>query len=156
MAESGLLFRSLSDIAEQIRRQEVSPVEVTRAVLDRLEHLNPHLNAVLTNLGEQALEAARQAEQDLVAGQPRGPIHGVPLALKDIFALRSVQVTAGSKVLGTWIADYDATVVARLKAAGAILVATLQEILICLDAPARMVDGDKSWNQTQDVSGPGG
>ena len=125
MAESGLLFRSLSDIAEQIRRQEVSPVEVTRAVLDRLEYLNPRLNAVLTNLGEQALEAAKLAEQDLVAGQPRGPLHGVPLALKDIFALRGVQVTAGSKVLGTWIADYDATVVARLKAAGAIFVATL-------------------------------
>jgi aspartyl-tRNA(Asn)/glutamyl-tRNA(Gln) amidotransferase subunit A len=52
MAESGLPFRSLSDIAEQIRRQEVSPVEVTRAVLDRLEQLNPRLNAVLTNLGE--------------------------------------------------------------------------------------------------------
>src|SRR4029450_416687 len=125
MAESGLLFRSLSGIAEQIRRQEVSPVEVTRAVLDRLEHLNPHLNAVLTTLGEQALEAAKRAEQDLVAGQPRGPIHGVPLALKDIFALRGVQVTAGSKVLGTWVPDYDATVVARLKAAGAILVGTL-------------------------------
>jgi aspartyl-tRNA(Asn)/glutamyl-tRNA(Gln) amidotransferase subunit A len=125
MAESGLLFRSLSDIAEQIRRQEVSPVEVTRAVLDRLEYLNPRLNAVLTNLGAQALEAAKLAEQDLVAGQPRGPLHGVPLALKDILALRGVQVTAGSKVLGTWIADYDATVVARLKAAGAIFVATL-------------------------------
>lgn len=125
MAESGLPFRSLSDIAEQIRRQEVSPVEVTRAVLDRLEQLNPRLNAVLTNLGEQALEAAKLAEQDLVAGRPRGPLHGVPLALKDILALRGVQVTAGSKVLGAWIADYDATVVARLKAAGAILVATL-------------------------------
>jgi aspartyl-tRNA(Asn)/glutamyl-tRNA(Gln) amidotransferase subunit A len=125
MAELGLLFRSLSDIAAQIRRQEVSPVEVTHAVLDRLEHLNPRLNVVLTNLGEQALEAAKRAEQDLVAGQPRGPLHGVPLALKDIFALQGVQVTAGSKVLGTWIANYDATVVARLKAAGAILVATL-------------------------------
>jgi aspartyl-tRNA(Asn)/glutamyl-tRNA(Gln) amidotransferase subunit A len=125
MTESGLLLRSLSDIAAQIRRREVSPVEVTRAVLDRLEHLNPRLNAVLTSLGEQALEAAKRAEEDLVAGQPRGPLHGVPVALKDIFALRGVQVTAGSKVLDLWIADYDATVVARLKAAGAIFVATL-------------------------------
>ena len=115
MAESRLLFRSLSDIADQIRRQEVSPLEVTRAVLDRLAHLNPRLNAVLTNLGEQALEAAQRAEDDIAIGQPRGPLHGVPLALKDIFALRGVQVTAGSKVLGTWIADYDATVVVRSK-----------------------------------------
>jgi aspartyl-tRNA(Asn)/glutamyl-tRNA(Gln) amidotransferase subunit A len=104
----------------------VSPVEVTRAVLNRLEHLNPHLNAVLTNLGEQALEAAKRAEQDLVAGRLRGPLHGVPLALKDIFALRGVRVTAGSKLLGTWIPDYDATAVARLKVAGAIFVGTLK------------------------------
>jgi aspartyl-tRNA(Asn)/glutamyl-tRNA(Gln) amidotransferase subunit A len=125
MAEAGLPFRSLSDIAEQIRRKDVSPVEVTRTALDRLEQLNPRLNAFMTNFGEQALEAAKRAEQDLVTGQPRGPLHGVPLALKDIFALRGVQVTGGSKVLGTWIPDYDATVVARLKAAGAILVGTL-------------------------------
>jgi aspartyl-tRNA(Asn)/glutamyl-tRNA(Gln) amidotransferase subunit A len=73
MAEVGLLFRSLSDIAEQICRKDVSPVEVIRAVLNRLEHLNPRLNAVLTNLGEPALEAAKRAEQDLVAGQLCGP-----------------------------------------------------------------------------------
>jgi aspartyl-tRNA(Asn)/glutamyl-tRNA(Gln) amidotransferase subunit A len=125
MAESGLLFRSLSDIAAQIHRQEVSPVEVTRVVPERLEHLNPLLNAILTNLGEQALEAVTRAEHDLNVGQPCGPLYGVPLALKDIFALRDGQVTAGSKVLDTLIADYDATVVAHLKAAGAILVATL-------------------------------
>ncbi len=125
MADQGLLFRSLSDLAEQIRRKNVSPVEVTRAVLDRLEGLNPRLNAFLTNFGEQALEAAKRAEQAIVAGQAPGALHGVPLALKDIFAMRSVQVTGGSKVLGTWIPDFDATVVARLKAAGAILVGTL-------------------------------
>ncbi len=126
MAEAGLEFQSLSDIAEQIRRKDVSPVEVTRTVLDRLEHLNPRLNALMTNLSEQALEAAKRAEQDLAAGQPRGPLHGVPLALKDIFAMQAVQVTAGSKVLGEWIPDQDATVVARLKAAGAIFVGTLK------------------------------
>jgi aspartyl-tRNA(Asn)/glutamyl-tRNA(Gln) amidotransferase subunit A len=125
MAEVGMVFQSLSDIAEQIRRKAVSPLEVTRTVLARMEHLNPRLNAFMTNLGEQALEAARRAEQDLVAGQPRGPLHGVPLALKDIFAMRGVQVTGGSKVLGQWISDHDATVVARLKAAGAIFVGTL-------------------------------
>src|SRR5687767_6564639 len=126
MAGHDLLFRSLSDIAEQIRRKDVSPVEVTRAVLDRLERLNPRLNAFMTSLGEQALESAKQAEQEIASGQPRGPLHGVPLALKDIFAMRGVQMTAGSKVLGTWVPDYDATVVARLKAAGAIFVGTLQ------------------------------
>jgi len=126
MAEAGLEFQALSDIAAPIRRKAVSPVEVTRTVLDRLEHLNPCLNALMTNLGEQALEAAKRAEQDLVAGQPQGPLHGVPLALKDIFAMQGVQVTGGSKVLGEWIPNHDATVVARLKAAGAIFVGTLK------------------------------
>jgi Asp-tRNA(Asn)/Glu-tRNA(Gln) amidotransferase A subunit family amidase len=64
MAEAGMMFQSLSDIAEQIRRKAVSPVEVTRTVLDWLEHLNPRLNAFMTNLGEQAPEAAKRAEQD--------------------------------------------------------------------------------------------
>ena len=126
MAEAGLESQSLSDIAAQIRRKAVSPVEVIRTVLDRLEHLNPRLNALMTHLGEQALEAAKRAEQDLVAGQPQGPLHGVPLALKDIFAMQGVQVTGGSKVLGEWIPNHDATVVARLKAAGAIFVGTLK------------------------------
>ena len=84
MAEAGLGFQSLSDIAEQIRRKAVSPVEVTRTVLDRIEHLNPRLNAFMTLLGEQALEAAKRAEQDLVAGQPLSPIHGVPLTLSPV------------------------------------------------------------------------
>jgi aspartyl-tRNA(Asn)/glutamyl-tRNA(Gln) amidotransferase subunit A len=125
MAESGLEFRSLSDIAERIRRKDVSPVEVTRTVLDRLGSLNPRLNAFLTAFGEQALGAAKRAEQELIAGQPRGPLHGVPLALKDILAVRGVRVAGGSTVLGIWILDYDATVVAHLKAAGAIFVGTL-------------------------------
>lgn len=103
MAGQELLFRSLSDIAEQIRRKGLSPVEVTRAALERLESLNPRLNAFISNLGEQALEASKRAEQEIAAGQPHGPLHGVPLALKDIFAMRGVQVTGGSKVLGRWI-----------------------------------------------------
>jgi aspartyl-tRNA(Asn)/glutamyl-tRNA(Gln) amidotransferase subunit A len=126
MAGQDLLFRSLSDIAEQIRRKDVSPVDVTRAALDRLERLNPRLNAFMATLGEQALESAKQAEQEIASGQLRGPLHGVPLALKDIFAMRGVPMTAGSKVLGTLVPDDDATVVARLKAAGAIFVGTLQ------------------------------
>jgi aspartyl-tRNA(Asn)/glutamyl-tRNA(Gln) amidotransferase subunit A len=80
----------------------------------------------LSDIGEQALASARQAEQEIASGQPRGPLHGVPLALKDIFVMRGVPMTAGSKVLGTLAPDYDATVVARLRAAGAIFVGTLQ------------------------------
>jgi len=125
MGGQELRFRSLSDVAEQIHRQEISPVEVTRAVLAQIERLNPRLNAFIAIFAEQALEAAQRAEQEIAAGQRRGPLHGVPLALKDIFALPGVQVTAGSKVLGAWVPEEDATVVGRLKAAGAIFVGTL-------------------------------
>jgi aspartyl-tRNA(Asn)/glutamyl-tRNA(Gln) amidotransferase subunit A len=125
MSGQELLFRSLSDVAEQIRRRHVSPVEVTQAALAQLDRLNPRLNAFIAVLAEQALEAAQRAEQDVAAGRPRGPLHGVPLALKDIFAMRGVQVTGGSKVLGTWVPEEDATVVARLQDAGAIFLGTL-------------------------------
>jgi Asp-tRNA(Asn)/Glu-tRNA(Gln) amidotransferase A subunit family amidase len=119
------LWLSLSDLAAQIQRKKVSPVELTGAVLERLERLNPRLNAFITTLGEQALQAAQRAEQDVLAGRRCGPLHGVPLALKDIFAMRGVRMTAGSQMLASWVPDEDATVVARLKAAGAILVGTL-------------------------------
>ena len=125
MAAEELLFLSLSEMAERIRRKTVSSVEVTGAVLERLERLNPRLNAFLTVFGEPAMQAARKAEQEVVAGRVQGPLHGVPLALKDIFAMQGVRITGGSQVLSNWVPDYDATVVARLKAAGAIFVGTL-------------------------------
>jgi len=125
MAAQEWLWLSLSEVADRIRRREVSPLEVTQAALARAERLQPHLNAFLTIFAEPALDRARQAERDIVAGRYGGPLHGVPLALKDIFAMRGVHVTAGSKALGTWVPDDDATVVARLKAAGAIFIGTL-------------------------------
>jgi Asp-tRNA(Asn)/Glu-tRNA(Gln) amidotransferase A subunit family amidase len=84
VAKLGLLFRSLSDVAALIRQRKVSPVEVSQAALDQFETLNPRLNALHTNLGEEALEAAKRAGQHLFAGRPCGPLHGVPLRLKDI------------------------------------------------------------------------
>jgi hypothetical protein len=78
MAEEGLGFQSLSDIAGHMRPKAVSPVELARTLLDRLGHLNPRLDAFMTVLGEEALEPVKRAEQELAAGQPRGPLHGVP------------------------------------------------------------------------------
>jgi aspartyl-tRNA(Asn)/glutamyl-tRNA(Gln) amidotransferase subunit A len=125
MAGQEWLWLPLSDLAAQIQRKKVSPVELTGAVLERLEHLNTRLNAFITTLGEQVLQAAQRAEQDVLAGRRCGPLHGVPLALKDIFAMRGVRMTAGSQALASWVPDEDATVLARLKAAGAIFVGTL-------------------------------
>ena len=81
MAGQESLWLSLSDIAARIQRKEVSLVELTGAVLERLEQLSPRVNAFITILGEPALQAAQQAERDILAGRRCGPLHGVPLAL---------------------------------------------------------------------------
>src|SRR3954454_14392172 len=120
LVEPGLV--SLSTIAGRIARREVSPVEVTRDVLDRIERLDPQLNAFVTVLDEAAMEAARAAEAEIAQGHYRGPLHGVPISLKDLYLTRGIRTTAGSRVVAESIADRDATVVRKLAEAGAILV----------------------------------
>jgi aspartyl-tRNA(Asn)/glutamyl-tRNA(Gln) amidotransferase subunit A len=120
-----LCLASLEDVAAQIASKQVSPVEVTEAVLARVERLNPQLNAFITVTGEQALAAAREAEREIGAGRYRGALHGVPIAIKDLFATKGVRTTAGSKILADWVPGHDATVVAKLQGAGAISVGKL-------------------------------
>lgn len=116
---------SLEDIAARIAARQVSPVEVTRAILDRIERLDPALNAYITVTADDAIASARAAEAEIGAGEYRGPLHGVPVGVKDLFATKGVRTTAGSKILADWLPDYDATVVARLRDAGAVVVGKL-------------------------------
>jgi aspartyl-tRNA(Asn)/glutamyl-tRNA(Gln) amidotransferase subunit A len=116
---------SLEDVAERIRAREVSPVEVTDAVLARIETLQPRLNAFVTRTGEQALALAREAEDEIAHGRYRGTLHGVPVAIKDLFETKGVRTTAGSKLRAHTVPDRDATVVRKLKEAGAISVGKL-------------------------------
>ena len=122
---SELCMLSLEDIAHQIAFKEVSPVEVTQAVLDRIERLNPTLNAYMTVTADAALAAARDAEREIAGGGYRGLLHGVPVGIKYLFATKGVRTTAGSKILSDWVPDYDATVVRKLNEAGAISVGKL-------------------------------
>ncbi len=115
-----LALASLEDVAKLIAAKQVSPVELTRQMLDRIERLNPRLNAYLTVTADQALDAARAAEREIAGGRYRGPLHGVPVAVKDLFATKGVRTTAGSKMLAEWLPDEDATVVAKLGDAGAV------------------------------------
>ncbi len=112
---------SLLEAAEQVRRKRVSPVELTQACLARIEKLNPTLNAFITVTGESALASARAAEIEIQRGRWRGPLHGIPLALKDNFDTAGVRTTAGSAVFKDRIPTEDAEVVRRLHAAGAVL-----------------------------------
>lgn len=119
-AETELAFLSLEDAAALVAARKVSPVELTRTMLDRIERLNPSLNAYITVTGDRAIDAARAAERDIVAGTYRGPLHGVPLAVKDLFATKGIRTTAGAKILHDWIPDFDATVVTKLRDASAL------------------------------------
>lgn len=116
---------TLAGLARAIRRRQVSPVEVTKACLERIERVDPALNAFVTRTPERALADARRAEQELAQGAWRGPLHGVPIALKDLFATAGIRTTCGSRVLRDWVPAEDATVVQRLAAAGAVLLGKL-------------------------------
>lgn len=113
---------SLADVAALIRSKTVSPIEVSDAALERIEKLNPKLNAIWTVTAELARQQARAAEVEILKGDYRGPLHGVPVALKDLVYTRGIRTTAGSKILANFIPEYDATVVEKLNIAGAVLV----------------------------------
>lgn len=116
---------TLTEAAEQIRNRRLSPVELTRECLARIERFNPSLNAFITVTADQALQQARQAEADISAGNYRGPLHGIPIGLKDLFDTAGVRTTAASNQYRDRIPTEDAEVVRRLKQAGAVIVGKL-------------------------------
>ncbi len=112
---------TLSDAAEQIRTRKLSPVELTRQCVSRIERLNPALNAFITVTHELALQQAQQAEQEVTAGKWRGPLHGIPFGLKDMLDTADVLTTAGSNQYRQRIPSEDAGLVRQLKDAGAVI-----------------------------------
>src|SRR5438309_11469684 len=109
-------------LAQMIKAREVSPVEVVRAHLDRIEAINPKIITIVT-VGSDAIEAAKAAEAAVLAGDELGPLHGVPFTAKDSIDTAGVMTQRGSPIFRGRIPEADATSVARLKAAGAILLA---------------------------------
>src|ERR1700727_2867690 len=122
---SDLPLLELAEVSKAVQKKEVSPVELTRACLDRIEQLNPKLNAFITVTDSSALEEARKAEAEIARGEWKGPLHGVPLAVKDLIETAGVKTTAASAVLKDYVPTADAEVIRRLKAAGAILLGKL-------------------------------
>ncbi len=115
-------FLSLTEAAALIRARKLSPVELTRAILDRIDRLDGKVHAFITVAGDAALAAARAAEREIAAGRYRGPLHGIPFGVKDTHYTKGIRTTANTPVLVDFVPDTDATVVARLKQAGGILV----------------------------------
>lgn len=116
------LWWSATEMAAAIREKRLSPVEVTRAVLDRIQALNQTTNAFVTVMSESALREAKAAEEAAVRGEFAGPLHGVPVALKDLIETAGVRTTGGSRVLADYVPRRDATCVGLLRAAGAVIV----------------------------------
>ena len=122
MSAADLAFTPATELAGLIRAKKLSPVELTRATLERIERLNPALNAFCTITADAALAAARDAEQAVVRGAPLGPLHGLPVSIKDLALTKGVRTMGGSYIFEHRVPDVDAPFVRRLREAGAVCV----------------------------------
>jgi len=149
------VYLSAARQAALIRIKQLSPVEMMRAYLERIDRLDGRLRAYITVTRETALAAAREAEHAVMAGGPLGPLHGVAFAVKDQFATRGVRTTAGSRLLADNVPGEDATVVARLIAAGGILLGKLNLTEFALGGTIHYPFGQprNPWNTEHDTGG---
>ena len=125
MDKQDIPFLSTTELSRLIENKEVSPVEAVESYLERIDRVDHLLNSYVTVCREEALEAAKVAEQAIVSGNYLGPMHGIPTAVKDQFNTKGIRTTAGSTILWDHVPEEDATVVANLKKAGAILLGKL-------------------------------
>src|SRR5215470_6212068 len=128
MLDDATFFLPVRELSRRLRAKQLTSAELTAGCLDRLERLGPKYNAVVTLMRASALEEARRADRELKAGKPRGPLHGIPFGVKDLLATRGVPTTWGAAPYKDQVFDYDATVVERLRDAGAVLVAKLSMV----------------------------
>lgn len=155
--ETEATFPDLIETADAIARRALSPVEVMEATLRRIERVNPTLNAYITLLGDEAMEQAQRAEQEIENGGYRGRLHGIPVSIKDLFWTKGIRTTGGSRLLADFIPREDATIVARLLTAGAIPVAKAN-LLELAYAVAHPDYGPTTcpWDLTKTASGSSG
>src|SRR5688500_8555916 len=117
-----MIDTSIAEASDLLRRKEISPVDLTTSCLARIEQLNPTINAFITVMHDSALAQAREAEAEIHAGRWRGPLHGIPIGLKDLIDTAGVKTTCGSALFAERVPTEDADVVRRLKDAGAVLI----------------------------------
>ena len=125
MANLDLSYLTITEAAAGLRRKDFSPVDLTNACLQRIEAIDGKLHSFLTRTGDLALKQAKQAEKELSSGEDRGPLHGIPIALKDLYATKGIRTTCHSAVLQDWLPDIDAAAVTKLQEAGTILLGKL-------------------------------
>ena len=125
MASSDFHLMTIAELGRLIQSRHLSPVELTRTYLERIERLNPTLGAYVTVMSQTAEGEAATAEEEIASGAYRGPMHGIPVAIKDIIYTEGVLTSAGSRVLADHIPNYNSTIVDRLRGAGAVLLGKL-------------------------------
>ena len=130
-----LCYLTIREAGQLLKRRELSPVELTRAFLDRIEALDSKLQAFITVLPQRAMAAARTAEAEMLRSDYRGPLHGIPIALKDLYDTKGIRTTASSRVMADRVPSEDATTTARLEAAGSILLGKLAMHEFALGGP---------------------
>ena len=124
-ASADLYYMSLRDAARRIQSRALSPVDLTRVMLDRITSVDPRLKSYATLMADQALAEARAALQEIEAGRYRGPLHGVPIGIKDLCYTNGVRTMGGTAVLKDFVPTFDATVVSKLRSAGAVILGKL-------------------------------
>ena len=122
MYDTSLCFLTATELGQKIRSGEISAVETMEAHLAQIEKVNPQVNAIVTLLPEMAMEAARKADEKLERGEEVGPLHGLPVAHKDLVQTKGIRTTFGSLVYQDFVPEEDALLVERLREAGAIMI----------------------------------
>jgi aspartyl-tRNA(Asn)/glutamyl-tRNA(Gln) amidotransferase subunit A len=153
---AGLGWLGVAEAGRLFRRRELSPVELVRALLERIERLDPRCNAFLQVTRDAALAQAAAAEKEMSAGDFRGPLHGIPYALKDIADVAGLATTCHSAILAHNVATHDATIVARLRAAGAVLLGKAALHEFATGGPARDLPWPPARNPWDHERHPGG
>lgn len=125
MRETALHFKTVTEASQLIASKQLSPVELTEALLARIDELDGRFKSYATVMADHAMASARRAEEEIVSGRYRGPLHGIPVAVKDLCFTKGVRTMGGTPVLASHVPDFDGTAVARLEAAGAVLLGKL-------------------------------
>ena len=125
MSETPLHFKTITEISEAIAAKQLSPVEITTAMLQRIDEFDGRLKSYATVMADSAMAAAQEAEEEINSGTYRGPLHGVPIAVKDLCFTKGVRTMGAAKVLENYVPEFDSTVITKLASAGAILLGKL-------------------------------
>jgi Asp-tRNA(Asn)/Glu-tRNA(Gln) amidotransferase A subunit family amidase len=152
-ADVDLAFMSTRELSHLVRTKQVSPVELTKLYLSRLEKYGEKLLCVVTLTADKAMEQAKQAEDEIMRGHYRGPLHGVPYGIKDLFAAKGYPTTWGAEPYKDQVFDYDCAVVEKLNAAGAVMLAKLSMGALALGDQWFRGQTRNPWDLTQGSSG---